>query len=250
MLPEQTAAPFTRPGPSPRVQAPDWRAVLAEALGVFFIVLAGGAAILSGGNALAVALAFAFTVAVLVHALGHVCGAHYNPAVTLAFAATGHFPWRLVPWYAGAQLVGGIAGAYALLAIYGGVDATVADVDRDLAPWKAFLVEVLATAMLALVIIGVATDRRASSAMAGLSIGLAVGVGSLWAGPLTGAAMNPARALGPALAGLEWADLWLHLTAPFLGALLGMAAYERLRGGAAPGKGEPLGALGPLAGRP
>ncbi|MHB1262174.1 MAG: MIP/aquaporin family protein [Thermoplasmatota archaeon] len=231
------------------MQAPDARAVVAEAIGVFFIVLAGGAAILSGGNALSVALAFAFTVAVLVYALGQVCGAHYNPAVTVAFAATGHFPWRLVPWYAGAQLLGGIAGAYALRLLYGGVDPTVTDIGRGLDLWKGFVVEVLATAMLALVIIGVATDRRASSAMAGLAIGLAVGVGSLWAGPLTGAAMNPARALGPAVAGLEWADLWLYLTAPFLGALLGMLGYEKLRGGEAPGKGEPLGALGPLGPR-
>ncbi|HUR26175.1 MAG TPA: aquaporin [Candidatus Thermoplasmatota archaeon] len=225
------------------------RAIVAEGLGVFFVVLAGGAAILSGGTALAVALAFAFTVAVLVYALGHVCGAHLNPAVTVAFATTGHFPWRLVPLYVGAQVVGAALASYSLLAIYGAVDPVVAHIDAGLDWWKAALVEVFATAMLALVIIGVATDRRASQGSAGLAIGLAVGVGSLWAGPLTGASMNPARAFGPALAAMEWPDLWLHLTAPFAGAVLGMVAYQLLRAGETPGKGEPLGALGPI-GRP
>lgn len=223
-----------------------WRAAAAEGVGVFFIVLAGGAAILSGGTALAVALAFAFTVAVLVYALGHLSGAHFNPAVTLAFAVTGHFPWRVVPLYLGAQVAGAILASYLLLAVFGSVLFVVADVDPSMSAWKALAVETLATAMLALVIIGVATDRRASQGSAGLAIGLAVGVGSLWAGPLTGASMNPARALGPALAGLEWSHLWVHLTAPFAGAILGMVAYEFLRAGETPGKGEPLGALGPI----
>lgn len=226
-----------------------WRAVAAEALGVFFVVLAGGAAILSGGNALAVSLAFAFTVAVLVYALGHVCGAHYNPAVTLAFAVTGHFPWRIVPLYLGAQFVGATLASYVLLAVYGAVDPVVADVRGGLDAWKAIVVEVLATAMLAFVIIGVATDRRAAQGMAGLAIGLAVGVGSIWAGPLTGGSMNPARAFGPALAALDWPDVWVHLTAPFAGAILGMVAYEVLRAGETPGKGEALGALGPIGRR-
>jgi MIP family channel proteins len=215
----------------------DARAILAEGLGVFFLVLAGGAAIVSGGTALAVALAFAFTVAVLVYALGHLCGAHFNPAITLAFAATGHFPWRLVPWYAAAQLGGGTVAAYTLLALYGDVGAVATGLSGGLDLWKAFVVEALATAMLALVISGVATDRRASAALGGLAIGLAVGVGSLWGGPLPGGSMNPARSLGPALAAHEWADLWLYLTAPFVGAALGMAAYELLRGGGRPSAG-------------
>jgi aquaporin NIP len=246
LLPEATAVGFTAVVRSKGMQPHEARAVVAEAVGVGFIVLAGGAAILSGGGLLAVSLAFAFTVAVLVYALGHVCGAHYNPAVTVAFAVTGHFPWRLVPWYVGAQLAGGIAGSYLLLSIYDSADPVVTGVRASLDLWQAFVVEALATAMLALVIIGVATDRRAAQGMAGLAIGLAVGVGSLWAGPLTGASMNPARSLGPALAGMEWAHLWLYLTAPVVGATLGMVAYELLRRGQVPRGGEPLGALGPI----
>jgi aquaporin NIP len=243
-----TASPFTQAGPCRGVQGKDLRAVLAEAAGVFFIVLAGGAAILSGADPLAVALAFAFTVAGLIYALGHVCGAHYNPAITVAFAATGHFPLKLVPWYLAAQVGGGVAGAYALLALYGDVGAATTAIRPGLAAWQAALAEALATAMLALVIIGVATDRRASSNLAGLAIGLAVGVGALWAGPLTGGSMNPARSLGPALADLAWADLWLYVTAPFVGAVLAMLGYEALRLGERPSKGESLGALGPLEG--
>jgi aquaporin NIP len=232
-----------------RVVGLPWRAVAAEAVGVFFIVLAGGAAILSGGTALAVALAFAFTVAVLVYALGHVCGAHYNPAITLAFAVTGHFPWRVVPLYVGAQATGAAFASLLLLGLYGFVDPVVADIEGGLDASKAFAVELLASAMLALVIIGVATDRRSAQGLAGLAIGLAVAVGSLWAGPLTGGSMNPARAFGPALAALEWGDLWVHLTAPFAGAVLGMVAYEALRAGETPGRGEALGALGPIVRR-
>jgi len=226
------------------VAGPPWRAVAAEGVGVFFIVLAGGAAILSGGSAVAVSLAFAFAVAVLVYAFGHVCGAHFNPAVTVAFAVTGHFPWRLVPLYSGAQVAGATAASGVLLAVYGDVGPAVADIDAGLDPWKAVLVESLATAMLALVIIAVATDRRAAQGLGGLAIGLAVGVGSLWAGPLTGGSMNPARAFGPALVALEWPGLWVHLTAPFAGAVAGMIAYQAMRAGETPRNGGRLGALG------
>jgi aquaporin NIP len=228
------------------VRVVPWRAVVAEGVGVFFIVLAGGGAILAGANALAVASAFAFTVAVLVYALGHVSGAHYNPAVTVAFAATGHFPWRVVPWYLASQAAGAIVASATLLAIFDSVDAVVTTVRPGLGLPTAFLVESLATAMLAFVIIAVATDRRAAQGMAGLAIGLSVGVGALWAGPLTGASMNPARSLGPAVVGMEWGDALLYLVAPVIGAVVGMAGYELLRTGEKPQKGETLGALGPL----
>ena len=226
-----------------------WRAVAAEGVGVFFLVLVGGGAILSGGTGVGIALAFAFALAVLIYAMGHVCGAHYNPAITLAFAVTGHFPWRVVPLYVGSQVAGATLASLVLRAVYETVDPVVANIARGIDPWQAVLVELFATAMLALVIIGVATDRRAAQGLGGLAIGLAVGAGALWAGALTGGSMNPARAFGPALVAMEWGDLWLHLTAPFVGAVLGMVAYELLRAGETPGKGEPLGALGPIGER-
>src|SRR5437667_224956 len=94
--------------PAPQGGSVDLRPELAEAIGVFFLLLAGGGAILAGAPGLAVALAFGLAVAVLVYALGHLCGAHFNPGITLAFAATRHFPWRRVPSYLAAQLVGAV----------------------------------------------------------------------------------------------------------------------------------------------
>jgi aquaporin NIP len=232
------------------VQGADLRSAFAEATGVFFLVLAGCAAVLAGTTVVAVALAFAFAVTVLVYALGHACGAHYNPAITVALAVTGHFPWRSVPLYVGAQVTGAVAAALALLTIYDDVGPAATGLAPGIEAWQAFIVETLATGMLALVIIGVATDRRAAATLGGLAIGLAVAVGVLWAGPLTGASMNPARSLGPALVAGEWTDLWVYVTAPFAGAIAAMLVYEALRGGALPrGKGERLGALGPLEDR-
>lgn len=212
----------------------DLRPELAEAVGVFLLVAIGCgsamAAAITGASGLGVALAFAFTIVILVYALGHVSGAHFNPAITVAFAATGHFPWKRVPTYVAAQVAGATAAAFGLRAILGtagGLGAT--RLLPGLAPWQGFALEVGASFLLAFVIISVATDTRAARAASGLAIGLAVGAGALAIGPLTGGSMNPARSLGPALASGSLSGQWIYLTAPFVGALLAMAAYETLR---------------------
>lgn len=228
----------------------DWRPELAEALGVFFLVLVGGAAASAGMlGPLGTALAFGFTIVVLVYALGHVCGAHYNPAITLGFAATGHFPWRRVPTYILAQLVGGVLGALALEAVFADITPAATHAAFFVTPAQAFFVEALASALLALVIIGVATDRRAAQGSAGLAIGLTVAACALAFGPLTGASMNPARTFGPALVTGAWSDLWIYVAAPLAGALFAMATYELLRPGRLGIEAKPpLGALGPIEG--
>lgn len=213
-------------------------------MGVFFLVLAGGAAILGGGNALAVAFAFGFVVAVLVYALGHVCGAHFNPAITLGFAATGHFPWRRVPGYLAAQVLGAVAAAFLLDLLF--VDIAVVATTPSVGLLRTGIVELLATFLLAFVIIAVATDKRAAPGLAGLAIGLTVAVNVLWAGPLTDAGTNPARSLGPALVANVWTFAWVYLAVPIVAAVLAMFAYEWLRPGAKPVPGEALGAAGPL----
>ncbi|HET6398178.1 MAG TPA: aquaporin [Candidatus Thermoplasmatota archaeon] len=217
--------------------APDLRPEAAEAVGTFLMLLVGGCAILAGQPLAVVALAFGGTVMVMVHALGHVCGAHFNPAVTVAFAATRHFPWQRVPTYIGAQLVGALAAA-ALLQALGGVGPVVAR--GSLQGLPAFAAEALATFLLAFVIAAVATDRRVPAAAAGLAIGGAVALGALAAGSLTGAAMNPARAIGPALVAGEWHALAPGVAGPLAGATAAMALYAVLRGArrpAAPGSG-------------
>lgn len=224
----------------------DPRPELAEAIGVFFLVLAGCGAVGAGGAPVAVALAFAFVILVLVYALGHVSGAHFNPAITLAFAATGHFRWRRVPSYLAAQLLGAIAAAFTLRWILGTAPGLTAPA---IGLPQAFAVEFLATFLLALVIVAVASDRRVAPGAAGLAIGLAVGVGALFAGPLTGGSMNPARTLGPAIAAMRFDALWVYLAGPVLGAVAAMGTYEWLRP-AHQGirTREPLGALGPIDG--
>lgn len=224
----------------------DLRPEVAEAVGVFFLVLAGGAAILVHAGPLAVSLAFGFVIAVLVYALGHVCGAHYNPAITVAFALTGHFPWARVPRYVVAQLIGAVCAAALLQLLFGSVQDVTTQVDQDLGVAQAVVVEALATFLLALVIIAVATDARAAQGLAGLAIGLTVALDSVWAGPLTGSSTNPARTLGPALIAQQWDLIALYLVVPVLGACAAMATYEWLRGGRKPHPGEALGALGPV----
>lgn len=225
----------------------DRRPELAEALGTFFLVLAGcGAAMTGAGGLVGVALAFAFVILVLVYALGHVSGAHFNPAVTLAFALTGHFPWRRVASYALAQAAGATAAALALRVLVGNV-ANLGATTPAVPAWQAFGLETLATFLLAFVIVAVATDPRAARGASGLAIGLAVGADALAFGPLTGASMNPARSLGPALASGSFAGLWIYLAAPVLGAALAMGAYAFLRSGSLRVEShEPLGALGPV----
>jgi MIP family channel proteins len=208
---------------------------LAEAFATFALVVGGCGAIVAdartgalGGTG--VALAFAAVIAVMVYATGHVSGAHINPAITVGFAATGHFPWKRVPGYVAAQCLGAVVG--------GGLLRWLVPASADLgatAPLAGFglgqalVVEIVATGFLAFVIASVATDARATDPEDGLAIGLAVGLGALFAGPLTGGSMNPARSLGPALASGQWAALWLYVVGPVVGALAAMGFYEAIR---------------------
>lgn len=213
---------------------------LAEAFATFALVFGGCTAIVANARygslgATGVAVTFAAVIAVMVYATGHLSGAHINPAITVAFAATGHFPWRRVPSYVAAHLLGALAGGGLLAALFGStaaLGATAPAADVGLA--SAFVIEVAATSFLAFVIASVATDARATDPEDGLAIGLAVGLGALFAGPLTGGSMNPARSLGPALVAGQLEAIWLYVTAPVFGSLGAMGFYELLRGAREP----------------
>lgn len=215
---------------------------LAEAIGAFALVLAGCGAIMvdsthGGLGTFAVAAAFGLVIGAMVYATGHVSGAHFNPAVTLAFAATHHFPWRRVPSYMAAQALGATAAALVLRWALGDVaDLGTTQPGAGVDAPRLIVLEVLITAILMFVIASVATDGRAMGTMAGIAIGATVGLNALWAGPLTGASMNPARTLGPALVSTTWAWLPVYLLAPTAGALLGACAYEAVRRGDRPRK--------------
>lgn len=210
------------------------RSELAEAVGTFALVFAacGAIAVDSVTGAIGhvgIAIAFGLVIAAMIYTVGHISGAHFNPAVTLAFAATHHFPWRRVPGYILAQSIGATAAALLLRWLMPEADVGVTRVAPMLSIPAGFVVEVLLTAILMFVIASVATDGRAVGHMAGLAIGSTVGLSAMWAGPLTNASMNPARSLGPALAQPELGGLWLFLIAPILGALLGAFLYESIR---------------------
>ena len=210
------------------------RRLAAEALGAFALVFFGAGAIMvdadgGGLGQLGVALAFGLAIATMIYALGHVSGAHFNPAVSLGFALTRHFPWSRVAGYWAAQAAGAVAAAFLLRASLGDV-ANVGATLPSGSDRQSFLWEVVLTFFLMLVIWAVATDPRAVGEAAALAVGGTVGLCALVGGPVSGASMNPARSLGPALASGEFEALWIYLLAPLVGASLGALAYQLLRG--------------------
>ena len=205
----------------------------AELLGTYALVTAGCGAIVVNATTgalthVGVALTFGLVIVVLIAALGHISGAHLNPAVTLAFALIRHFPWREVPLYAGAQLLGAAAGALTLQTLFGPVGALGATLPAGSAA-QSLLLETLLTAVLMLVVTAVATDTRAVGQLAALAIGATVALDALWGGPVSGASMNPARSFGPALVAGAWRDHWVYWLGPVLGACLGAGLYQWLR---------------------
>jgi len=210
-----------------------WRRAAAEGVGTFVIVLAAcGAQVVDGQTGalghVGAALTSGLAVMVMIAAAGHISGAHFNPAVTLAFALTRHFEWRALPAYWGAQLLGATAAAATVRLLFG----TGSDLGATLpfgSAWQSLGLEIILTAVLMYVITAVATDAQAVGAMAAIAIGATVALGSLWGGPVSGAAMNPARALGPALMAGVWQAHWVYWVGPLVGAAVGAATYQGLR---------------------
>lgn len=205
----------------------------AELVGTFGLVTAGCGAIMVDAQTgalthLGVALVFGLVITVMVAAVGHISGAHFNPAVTIAFAVARHFPWREVVFYVVAQIFGAVLGALALRLLFGDVALLGATVPAG-SEWQSFWLEVLLTASLMFVIVSVATDTRAVGAPAALAIGFTVAVNALWGGPVSGASMNPARSFGPALVARTWQTHWIYWVGPIVGACIGALVYQAVR---------------------
>ena len=212
------------------------RRMVMEGIGAFAIVFAGCGAVVANATAdgalgtVGISLVFGLIVMVMIYAGGHLSGAHYNPGVTVAFALARHFPPREALAYVTAQLLGGIAGAFLLLAAWPDAPADLGATVPSVGPGSALLYEVVLTAFLMFVITAVATDTRAVGGAAAIAIGGTVALDALFGGPVTGASMNPARSLGPALAAGQWTDFWVYVVGPLLGATAGAAAYQAVRG--------------------
>jgi MIP family channel proteins len=210
------------------------RSLVAELIGTFALVFAGAGAIMVDAktNALGhvgVAIAFGLVIMAMIYAVGHVSGAHFNPAVSFAFALTRHFAWTRVGAYWVVQVAGALAAAAILRASLGDVAHVGATLPSG-SQGQAFLWELILTFFLMFVIMAVATDTRAVGEAAAIAIGGTVGLDAMFGGPITGASMNPARSTGPALVSGDLHALWLYIAAPLLGAAVGALAYQFVRG--------------------
>ncbi|HUR95491.1 MAG TPA: MIP/aquaporin family protein [Gemmatimonadales bacterium] len=225
------------------------RQLFAETIGSFFLVLIGpGSAMVNAYSdgapgPVGVALAFAFVVVAMIYALGHLSGAHLNPAVTLAFWSSRRFPPSRVIPYVLAQCAGAVTASFALRAVMGPVGSMGATLPKIPLP-AAFGVEWLLSFALMFVIMAVATDDRVADGFAPLAVGLTVGFCALMGGPLTGASMNPARSLGPALIGGLWYAHWIYWVAPVTAMIAAARVYDLLRSAEEPGTPSRAGFVG------
>jgi aquaporin NIP len=202
-----------------------FRKYVSEILGTFALVFAGTGAIIindvSGGvvSHVGVALTFGLVVMAMIYALGDVSGCHINPAVTCAFWVARRFPGRQVAPYVLSQCVGAVIASLLLAMMFPGHATLGATIPAGPAG-QSFVLETILTFLLMFVILNVSTGAKEKGVMAGAAIGAVVGLEALFAGPISGASMNPARSLAPAWVSGRVAELWIYMVAPMLGALL------------------------------
>jgi aquaporin NIP len=210
------------------------RALAAEAIGTFALVFAGAGAIMVDAKThqlghVGVAITFGLVIMVMIYAVGHVSGAHFNAAVTFAFALTRHFPWRRAIAYWGAQLAGALIAAALLRASLGNVAHVGATLPSG-SQGQSFLWEAVMSGFLMFVILAVATDTRAVGEAAAIAIGGTIALDAMFGGPISGASMNPMRSVGPALVSGDLHALWLYIAGPIAGTSIGGLAYQYVRG--------------------
>jgi MIP family channel proteins len=209
------------------------RRLTAELVGTFALVFAGCGSIMVDAKThtlghVGVALTFGLVIMAMIYAVGHISGAHLNPAVTFAFALTRHFSWIRALGYWAAQVAGALLAAAALRSSLGDVADVGATIPSG-SQRQSFVWELVLTFFLMLVITAVATDTRAVGEAAAIAIGGTVGLDAMFGGPISGASMNPARSIGPAFVGGNVHALWLYVAAPLAGATLGALTYQFLR---------------------
>jgi aquaporin Z len=211
------------------------RRLFGELLGTFMLVLvaAGGGMLHAQGqiSLSAAVVAPGLMVMAIILFMGAVSGAHLNPVVSIAFALRRDFPWSRVPGYVLAQLLGATLAALFLLAVLGNVGHLGATLPGPgYRPWQAFLMEIALTGTLVSVILGTASAAQNVGTIGALGVGGYVALAGLWAAPVSGAAMNPARSFGPALVGGDWRAFWAYLAGPLIGAMIAVGCAVILRG--------------------
>ena len=227
----------------PREDPPIWRALVAEVVGTFalvFVDCGGGAiqAVDAGGEVTAVGRAFAtgLVIMAMIYSLGNASGAHFNPAVTTAFALRRVFPWRRVPLYVAAQLIGASLAAGLLTLLVGDIAPGLTTPHHGALTALGF--EVVLTFFLTFVILSTASRFRVLGQNAALAVGGTIAFCALFSRPMSGASMNPARSLGPALVSGRLADQWIYLVGPLIGAAIAVAVLALTQGAETDGKEE------------
>ena len=210
------------------------RVLVAETIGTFALVFAGCGAVMVDAKTgqlghVGVAISFGLVILFGIYAVGHISGAHFNPAVTFAFALTRHFPWSRALAYWGSQVIGALIAAALLRASLGNIAHVGATLPSG-SQGQSFLWEFVMSGFLMFVILAVATDTRAVGEAAAIAIGGTIGLDAMFGGPISGASMNPARSFGPAVVSGDLHALWLYILAPVIGASLGGLAYQFVRG--------------------
>ena len=230
MVQKQVSPDFLNP-------AHEWRRLFAEAWGTFLLVLVaagGGVVAARSGGAVSlgmIVVAPGLMVMAIIYFMGTVSGAHLNPAVTLAFAVRRNFPWRRVPGYVVAQIVGGLAAALFLRTLFGTAGALGATVPGSgIGSGTALAMEVVLTAGLVNTILGTAAGARNIGANGAIAVGGYIALAGLWSAPISGASMNPVRSLAPDLVRGDLGTAWIYVAGPVLGALIGVAFEWILKG--------------------
>ncbi|KAD7117861.1 hypothetical protein E3N88_05129 [Mikania micrantha] len=214
---------------------PFFQKLIAEFLGTYFMVFAGcGVVVVDTKRDHAIgqtgiAIVWGLVVMVMVYTVGHISGAHFNPAVTIAFASSYKFPKKNVASYIIAQIVASIIAAGTLRLIFGSEDSHVGATIPSGSGLQSLVLEFIITFYLMFVITSVATDDRAIGEAAGLAIGSTILLNAMFAGPISGASMNPARTLGPAIVSNHYQGVWVYMLGPILGAIAGAWAYNSIR---------------------
>ncbi|KAM5581407.1 aquaporin NIP2-1-like [Rosa sericea] len=208
--------------------------VVAEIIATFLLVFVTcGSAALSTSDEhkvskLGASIVGGLIVTAMIYAVGHISGAHMNPAVTLAFAAVRHFPWKQVPIYAAAQLTGSVSASFTLSILLHPIKH-VGTTSPSGSDFQALITEIVMTFSMMFITSAVATDTKAIGELAGIAVGSAVCITSIFAGPISGGSMNPARTLGPALASAYYKGIWVYVVGPVIGTLLGAWTYNFIR---------------------
>ncbi|KAL7208284.1 hypothetical protein ACSBR1_030107 [Camellia fascicularis] len=235
----EEAKPRHHQEPTMTITAPPntFQKIIAELMGTYILVFIGcGAALVDREKTLTIvgiAMLWGLVLMVVIYTLGHISGAHVNPAVTIAFATARKFPLIQVPMYVLAQLLGATLACLTLRVLFNdqAVDMrpTVTQYSSSTTDLQAVILEFIISFFLMFTISGVASDHRANQGFAGIAIGATVAFNSLVAGPITGASMNPARSIGAAVISGVYKNLWVYVASPILGAMAAALAYSLLR---------------------